>query len=87
MIERTEVIGKAAAWMQAREWKGKLAKKREGVYPEHRRREQSLFEHSLVEVDVLLELLPILADARHYGLGDRAAAWMQAWEWQSDGGG
>ena len=29
---------------------------------------QSLFEHSLVEVDVLFELQPILAEARHYGL-------------------
>ncbi len=28
MIEGSELIGEAAAWMQARGWKGKLAKKR-----------------------------------------------------------
>jgi four helix bundle protein len=37
MTERTELIAKAAAWMQARGWQRKLAKKRG--------REQSLFEH------------------------------------------
>lgn len=60
VIERTDLMAKTAAWMQARGWKSRLAKKR-GY-------EQSLFEHSLIEVDVLLELLPILGDARHYGL-------------------
>lgn len=48
--------------MQARGWKQKLAKRR--VF------EQSLFEHSLIELDVLLELLPILAHPRHYGLSE-----------------
>jgi hypothetical protein len=61
-MERQEVMAKAAAWMLARGWKQKLAKKR-GV-------EQSLFEHSLMELDVFLELCPILADPRHYGLSD-----------------
>jgi len=28
MIDRTELIAKAAAWMQGRRWKRKLAKKR-----------------------------------------------------------
>jgi hypothetical protein len=46
--------------MQARGWKEKIAKRR-GY-------EQSLFEHSLIELDVLLELLPILGSPRHYGL-------------------
>jgi len=62
MIERTEIIGKAGTWMQARRWKTKLAKKRGG--------EQSLFEHTLIEIDVLLQLFPVLADERHYGLSD-----------------
>ncbi|WP_447973985.1 hypothetical protein [Nitrospira sp. Kam-Ns4a] len=35
----------ATAWMQARGWKQKLAKKRGS--------EQSLCEHSLIELDVL----------------------------------
>lgn len=60
MLDRAELMAKAAAWMQARGWKVRLAKKR--AY------EQSLFEHSLIEVDVLLALLSILGDARHYGL-------------------
>jgi hypothetical protein len=34
-----------------------------GVYSERSRR-----EHSLIELDVLLELLPILESRRHYGL-------------------
>jgi hypothetical protein len=37
MIERRELMAKAAAWMQARGWQRKLAKQRG--------REQSLFEH------------------------------------------
>lgn len=53
---------RAAAWMQVRGWKRKLAKRQEY--------EQSLFEHSLIELDVLLELLPILAAPRHYGLSE-----------------
>jgi hypothetical protein len=62
MIERSELMVKAAAWMQARGWKAKLAKKRG--------REQSLFEHTLIEIDVLLQVMPILADERHYSLSD-----------------
>jgi hypothetical protein len=48
--------------MAERGWRGKLAKRR-GY-------EQSLFEHSVIELDVLLELLPILASPRHYGLSE-----------------
>lgn len=61
-MDRQEIMGKTAAWMQARRWKEKLAKRREY--------EQSLFEHSLIELDVVLELLPILSDPRHYGLSE-----------------
>lgn len=45
--DRQGIMDKAAAWMQGRGWKTKLAKPRGGVYPERSRREQSLFEHSL----------------------------------------
>jgi len=51
---------RAAGWMIARGWRRKLAKGRP--------HEQSLFEHSLIELEVLLELLPILERPRHYGL-------------------
>jgi hypothetical protein len=43
-MERTALLTGAAKWMQERGWKQKLAKKR-GF-------EQSLFEHSLIELDV-----------------------------------
>lgn len=45
--DRQALIARAAAWMQARGWKAKLAKRRDY--------EQSLFEHSLIELDVLVE--------------------------------
>lgn len=61
-MDRRDVMSSGAAWMQARGWKGKLAKRR-GF-------EQSLFEHSLIELDVLLEMLPILETPRHYGLSE-----------------
>jgi hypothetical protein len=65
-MDRQEIMTKAAAWMQARGWKEKLAKRR-GY-------EQSLFEHSLIELDVLLELLPILGSPRHYSLSENEEA-------------
>lgn len=52
----------AARWMIRRGWRQKLAKGRP--------HEQSLFEHSLIELDVLLELLPILASPRHYSMSE-----------------
>ncbi len=61
-MDRRDVMSSAAAWMQTRGWKGKLAKRR-GF-------EQSLFEHSLIELDVLLEMLLILKSPRHYGLSE-----------------
>lgn len=62
MIEPDEWIARAGARMQARRWKAKLANRR-GY-------DQDLFGHSLIEVDVLLALLPILSDVRHYGLSE-----------------
>jgi hypothetical protein len=59
-MDRRDVLESASRWMTARGWRGKLAKRRQY--------EQSLFEHSLIELDVLLELLPILVSPRHYGL-------------------
>ena len=53
---------RAAKWTHARGWRQKLAKARP--------HEQSLFEHSLIELDVLLELLPILASPRHCSLSE-----------------
>jgi hypothetical protein len=62
MDYRQNLLAKAGTWMQARDWKTKLAKSR-GY-------EQSLFEHTLIELDVLLELLPVLASPSHYGLSE-----------------
>ncbi len=63
---REEFILKAIYWMTSRGWKHKLAKRR--TY------EQSLFEHTLVELDVLTALLPILVRPQHYGLTEAEAA-------------
>ena len=48
-------------WMRRRNWREKLAKSRPA---------QSLYEHSLIELDVLLQLAPVLRDPKHYGLSD-----------------
>jgi hypothetical protein len=61
-MERAHIMAATTAWGIARGWRQKLAKQR--IY------EQSLLEHSLIEVDVLLELLPILSSPRHYNLSD-----------------
>jgi hypothetical protein len=61
-MEREEIIAKAVDWMARRGWKEKLAKRRGS--------EQSLFEHSLIELDVFLELRSILSAKAHYGLND-----------------
>lgn len=60
MMQRQEIMSRAIRWMTMRGWKTKLAKM--GDY------EQSLLDHSLIELDVLIELFPILAGAHHYGL-------------------
>jgi hypothetical protein len=41
-----EIKVNAANWMIERAWKRLTAKHRGGVYPEHCRRKQSLFEHT-----------------------------------------
>lgn len=61
-MDRQEIMTKAIMWMLERGWKQKLAKRRDF--------EQSLFEHSLIELDVFLELRSILASPQHYGLGE-----------------
>ncbi|MGH7321085.1 MAG: hypothetical protein ACRELA_15850, partial [Candidatus Rokuibacteriota bacterium] len=61
-MDARDLLERAARWMANRGWRGKLAKRRQY--------EQSLFEHSLIELDVLLELLPILATPKHYGLSE-----------------
>jgi hypothetical protein len=61
-MERQELMAKAGPWMLSRGWKQKLAKRRDF--------EQSLFEHSLIELDVFLELCPILASPQHYDLSE-----------------
>src|ERR1700733_1709185 len=61
-MEREDIIDKAANWMSRRGWREKLAKQRGG--------EQSLFEHSLIELDVFLELAEILSSRRHYNLSE-----------------
>ncbi|MGD9157634.1 MAG: hypothetical protein PVG39_04450 [Desulfobacteraceae bacterium] len=50
----------AAIWMLRRGWKKFTAK--------HREFEQSLFEHTMVELDALLSLLPILRQSNHFHL-------------------
>jgi len=54
VLERVELMTRAATWMQARGWKAKLAKKR-GY-------EQSLFEHSLIEIDISAGRATAIAD-------------------------
>jgi hypothetical protein len=58
--DRENLLRSAEGWMRARRWNGKLAKRR-GY-------EQTLFEHTLIELDVLLEVLPILGAPAHCGL-------------------
>lgn len=50
----------ASQFMLKRDWKKLLAKN--GVY------QQSLFEHTICELDILLQLLPILRLSNHYDL-------------------
>ena len=58
-MDGERILERAVGWAQGRGWKSKLAKSRSG---------QSLFEHALIELDVLLELCPILGHPKHYGL-------------------
>jgi len=56
------LLKKASEWMLARGWKKKVAKRRQF--------EQSLFEHALVELDALLQVLPILRMPNHFSLSE-----------------
>lgn len=55
-----KLIENALCWMRARGWHRLLAKRANF--------EQSLLEHSLLELDVLLEILPTLCKSNHYDL-------------------
>lgn len=57
-----EILEKAVEWMTRRGWKLKLAKGKVA--------QQSLFQHSLIELDVFLKLLPILSSPSHYNLSE-----------------
>lgn len=61
-MERAQIMVAATKWAMDRGWRRMLAK--QGAC------EQSLLEHSLMEVDVLLELLPILSTSRHFSLSE-----------------
>lgn len=61
-MEREQIMAAATKWAIDRGWRRLLAKR--GAF------EQSLLEHSLIEVDVLLELLPILSASQHYNLSE-----------------
>jgi hypothetical protein len=54
-----QILADAIRWMRRRKWREKIAKSASG---------QSLYEHSLIELDVFLTLAPILRDPKHYGL-------------------
>jgi ribosomal protein L34E len=60
-----EARNKAVLWMIRRGWKSKLAKKK-GF-------EQSLFEHTLIQLDVLLSLFPLLQRKETFGLSEEEA--------------
>lgn len=60
-----EARNKAILWMIRRGWKFKLAKKK-GF-------EQSLFEHTLIQLDVLLSLFPLLQRKETFGLSEEEA--------------
>ncbi|HHW40252.1 MAG TPA: hypothetical protein GXX19_03740 [Syntrophomonadaceae bacterium] len=60
-----EARDKAVLWMIRRGWKSKLAKKK-GF-------EQSLFEHTLLQLDVLLSLFPLLQRKEAFGLSEEEA--------------
>jgi hypothetical protein len=56
MDKHESILQKASSWMLARGWKQKIAKRKQF--------DQSLFEHTLVELDVALQLFPILKSSQ-----------------------
>jgi len=59
-MDSEKILSMATQWMVNRGWKRKVAKRREF--------DQSLLDHSLVELDVGLRLLPILRQPNHMGM-------------------
>lgn len=64
-MDWNEARNKAVQWMIRRGWKSKLAKKKEF--------EQSLFEHTLIQLDLLLSLFPLLQRKETFGLSEEEA--------------
>lgn len=54
-----QILARAMTWMRLRGWREKVAKSSSG---------QSLYEHTLIELDAFLQLAPILRDPKRYGL-------------------
>ncbi len=63
---------KAIVWMKNRGWKHKVAKKRGG--------EQSLFEHTLIQLDLLISLFPLLQRRESFNLSqeEMQVLWLAA---------
>ncbi|MGQ9570546.1 MAG: hypothetical protein ACUVUQ_06855 [Thermodesulfovibrionales bacterium] len=61
-MDYEKVKENAIVWMINRNWKRCIAKRREF--------EQSLFEHSMVELDAIIHLLPILRKPQHFNLSE-----------------
>jgi hypothetical protein len=59
-MEFEKIKENAAIWMINRNWKRLTAKRREF--------EQSLFEHTMVEFDAIIQLFPILRKPQHFNL-------------------
>lgn len=57
-MDDQQILAGAITWMRQRNWREKLAKSRSG---------QSLYEHTLIELDVFLQVAPILRDPKRYG--------------------
>ena len=58
-MDDQQILAAAMTWMRQRKWREKLAKSRSG---------QSLYEHTLIELDAFLQVAPILRDPKRYGL-------------------
>lgn len=62
MLDKDDLLRRATAWMLDRNWKRLTAKRRQF--------DQSLFEHTMMELDAMLQLLPILREPKHFGLSE-----------------
>lgn len=61
-MDKAKVLEKAVSWMDNRGWKRLTAKRH--LF------DQSLFDHTLVELDAMLQLLPILTQPNHFNLSE-----------------